>query len=141
MGRYLWTRPAARASVRPDGSCNARLYRLLPALIITEAQVGEIAACCAQALPDTQTRVDAGTPTEINTSTSSRPGPDLRHLLAGFHTLGRSPLPIPRRPRRPGAEKSPTLSHFLPLKKLLIKDGVLLRRSVGAIQLYSLANP
>jgi hypothetical protein len=93
----------------------------------------------AQALHDTQTRADAGTPTEINTSTSSRP--DLRHLLAGFHTLGRSPPPIHAAPARQEQKKSPTLSHFLPLKKLLIKGGVLLRRSIGAIQLYSLANP
>ena len=69
-----------------------------PPLIIAEAQVGEIAACFAQALHDTQTWIDAGMPTEINTSTSTSSRPNLRHVLVGFHTLRRTPPPIPRRP-------------------------------------------
>lgn len=83
-------RQPPRASARSGGSCNAGLYRLLPPLMITEAQVGKIAACFAQALHDTA-------------------------------------------PARQQQKKSPTLSHFLPLKKLLIKGGVLLRSSIRAI--------
>jgi hypothetical protein len=67
--------------------------------------------------------------TDINTSTSTSSRPDLRHVLAGFHKLRRTRPPIPRSP--PEQKRSPTLSHFLPLKKLLIKGGVLLRRSIG----------